>query len=439
MSCGHQPEDQEMMDSSSLAYKKWMVVALLWGSHVITFVIRISLGVVAPTLITLYGISPTSMGLILSGYSWFYMACLLPIGFIVDRFGSFLVMGIGSLVWGLATIAFPLVTAGVFFFVMRGLFGAGHSMMIPGGAAALSRWVSRDQRALAVGLTFAGGTMGLAIGSPTAALLLDRFGWQWVFYGVGTASLLFSLAWFVLYPKELLGPPTAREQEKKRKFQEERVSWGTLLRHRSTWGIALGQVGYLYGYFFFMTWLPGYLVMERNMTTLRTGWVASLPFLMGILGTIGGGWLGDFLIRRGVNPTLARKAIIGSGLTGATVMIVAAAFAEETWLAVVLLTLCMGSLRLTTASANSIPIDLAPPQATASLASIQSLGGNAGGLLAPILTGYIVEVTGSFQGALLVAGAMTFMSACSYVFLVGRIEPWQLPSGAKATTTGTSS
>jgi MFS family permease len=417
-----------MMDSSSLAYKKWMVVALLWGSHVITFVIRISLGVVAPTLISLYGISPTSMGLILSGYSWFYMACLLPIGFIADRFGPFLVMGMGSLLWGLATIAFPLVTVGVFFFLMRGLFGAGHSMMIPAGANALSHWVDRDQRALAVGLTFAGGTMGLAIGSPTAAFLLDRFGWQSVFYGVGTASLLFSLAWFVLYPKERLGPETAQEQEKKPETQEDRVGWGALLRHRTTWGIALGQVGYLYGYFFFMTWLPGYLVMERHMSILTTGWVASLPFLMGMAGTIGGGFLGDFLIRQGVNPTLARKAIIGSGLTGAMIMIVAAAFTEETWLAVVLLTLCMGSLRLTTASSNSIPIDLAPPQATASLAAIQSLGGNTGGLIAPILTGYIVDVTGSFQMALIVAGAMALMSACSYVFLVGRIEPWQLPS-----------
>ncbi len=420
------------MDTSSLAYKKWMVVALLWGSHFITFVIRISLGVVAPTLISMYGISPTAMGLILSGYSWFYMASLLPIGFLVDRFGPFLVMGYGSLVWGLATIAFPLVATTVFFFLMRGMFGAGHSMMIPGGAASLSDWVGRDQRALAVGLTFAGGTMGLAFGSPTAALLLDRFGWQWVFYIVGTASLLFSLAWFLLYPLERRGPRTTPEQEKKPVTQKDRVSWGTLLRHRSTWGIALGQVGYLYGYFFFVTWLPGYLVMERGMTVMRTGFVASLPFLVGMLGTIGGGVLGDFLIRRGVNPTVARKAIIGSGLTGSTIMIIAAAFAQETWLAVVLLTLCMGSLRLTTASSNSIPIDLAPPQATASLASIQSLGGNTGGLIAPILTGYIVDVTGSFQLALIVAGGMALMSACSYVFLVGRIEPWQLESRTDA-------
>ncbi|MEE8349424.1 MAG: MFS transporter, partial [Acidobacteriota bacterium] len=84
-----------MIDFTSDSYKKWTVVALLWASHVITFVIRISLGIVAPTLIAAYGISPTTMGLILSGYSWFYMACLLPIGFIADRFGTFWVMGLG--------------------------------------------------------------------------------------------------------------------------------------------------------------------------------------------------------------------------------------------------------------------------------------------------------------------------------------------------------
>lgn len=426
--------ENEMTNSMSNAYKKWMVIFLLWFSHVITFVIRISLGIVAPTLMSLYGISPTSMGFILSGYSWFYMGSLLPIGFIVDRFGPFLVMGIGSLVWSLATIAFPLGTITAAFFLMRGLFGAGHSMMIPAGAASISQWIGSNQRALAVGITFAGGTMGLAIGSPTAAFLLDRFGWQWVFYGVGLASLIFSLAWFVLYPKQPRGEHVATGRDKNTATREDQVSWKALFSHRATWGIGLGQMGYLYAYFFFMTWLPAYLVMERDMTILKTGFVASLPYLMGALGTIGGGLLGDFLIRKGVNPNIARKAIIGSGLTGATIMIVAAAFTETTWLAVVLLTLCMGSLRITTASSNSIPIDLAPPKALASLTSIQSLCGNTGGLLAPIVTGYIVGVTGSFQGALVLAGAMVLMSACSYMFLLGRIEPWQPPSTTSNTT-----
>ncbi|MDA2935049.1 MFS transporter, partial [Acidobacteria bacterium AH-259-D05] len=410
-----------------LSGRKWAVVALLCGSHIITFVIRVSLGVVAPTLMSLYAISPAWMGLILSGYSWSYMACLLLAGFVVDRFGPRLVMGLGSVVWGLATVCFSLLSTSVPFLVMRGLFGLGHSMMIPAGAASISHWVGPNQRATAIGLTFAGGTVGLAIGTPTAAFLLHQFGWQWVFYCIGGASLIFTVLWFALYPRERFGPQAPLEQEQKTDTEEvARVSWAFLLSHRSTWGIALGQMGYLYAYFFFVTWLPGYLILERKMTILETGFVASLPFLMGMMGTIGGGWLGDSLIQRGMSPTICRKAIIGTGLTLAMLMVVGAAFTTESWSAVTLLTLCMGCLRMTTASSNSIPIDLAPPNAVASLASIQSLGGNTGGLLAPIMTGYIVQTTGSFVGALVFAGGMALFGAISYVFVTGPLEPFQL-------------
>ncbi len=185
--------------------------------------------------------------------------------------------------------------------------------------------------------------------------------------------------------------------------------------------MAFSQMGYLYVYFFFITWLPGYLRIERGMTNLDTGIVASLPFLMGIAGTIGGGWVGDFLIRSGVSKNSARKGMIAGGLMGATLFVVTAAFTTQTWLAVTLLTLCMGSLRMTTASSNSLSIDLAPKNALASLASIQSIGGNIGGLMAPILTGYILGATGSFVGALVFAGVMATFSACSMLFLVGHI------------------
>ena len=203
-------------------------------------------------------------------------------------------MGIGSIVWGLATLALPLATTAVGFFLWRALFGFGHCMMIPAGAVSIRDWVGSHQRALAVGLIFSGGT-------------------------------------------------------------------------------------------------------------------------------IGGGWVGDFLIRSGVRKNSARKGMIAGGLMGATVFVVAAAFTTQTWLAVTLLTLCMGSLRMTTASSNSLSIDLAPKNALASLASIQSIGGNVGGLMAPILTGYILGATGSFVGALVFAGGMATFSACSMLFLVGRI------------------
>ncbi|MCH7805159.1 MAG: MFS transporter [Acidobacteria bacterium] len=401
--------------------KKWLVVGLVGGMAFVTDLVRIAMGIVAPTLMELYDISFETMGFILSGWSWAYTGSLLFIGPIVDRFGPWLVVGMGAGFWGMATLALPLASTAPMFFVMRALFGLGHSMRIPAQAACISRWMDADQRATAVGLCFFGGQVGLAIGPTLAVGLISGLGWEWVFYAFGGLSLVFSLVWFSLYPREEAQDPVASSSAEQ-VSDEVKIPWSALLGYRATWGIALGQMGYLYSYFFFVSWFPTYLFMEHNMTGMETGIFAGSPFLLGTVGVLGGGWLGDYLIRRGVSRTASRKGIIVTGLTGAMILVVTAAFVTQTWLAVLLLSLSMLSLRMTTASANAIPIDLAPPGVVASLASLQNFAGNISSVLAPIVTGFIVGSTGSFFFALLVAGGMALMGACSYLFLLGPVE-----------------
>lgn len=401
---------------------KWLAAALLWGSHFVTFIIRVALGVAAPVLMKTYGISPATMGYVLAGWNWMYTAGVVLVGPVVDRLGPYVVMGTGSLVWGAATLLFPLGGSALAFFLLRSLYGAGHCMLLPAGAAGVSRFFGSKERALSIGLIFSGGSIGTAVGTTVSGLLLHQWGWQAIFYGVGGTSLFWTVLWFLFYPDKRIGPASVDSVH----GAGRAVSWRVLLRHRSTWGIAGGQMGYLYAYFFFVTWLPGYLVLERKMTILRTSFVASLPFWAGMLGTIGGGMLGDYLIHRGVDRTVSRKVMIGSALTLATITVVCAAFTEETVLAVTLLTLSVGFLRMSTASGNATAIDLAPPGSVASLTSLQSFGGNLVSLAAPIVTGYIVEMTGSFVWALVVAGGMAMFGAVSYVFVVGRLEPMKL-------------
>lgn len=393
-----------------------ITVSLLFGAQLCSYMIRYTLSIVAPTLMTLYHLSPQTMGYILSGWNWSYTAGLLFVGPAVDRFGAWIVMGSGSVVWGVSTIALPVATTATSLFLLRMIFGFGHSMLIPAGASAISRRFNAKERTRAVAIAFTGNQVGLAAGATVAAFLLAHLGWQAVFYGVGGASLLFTLAWFAFYPDQRIGRLAAPSGG------IGRISWLSLLRYRSTWGIAFGQMGYLYAYFFFVSWLPGYLVLERKMTLLESGIAAALPFWVGMLGTLGGGWLGDHLIQRGVTTTVSRKSIIGAGLMTATVLVVVAAYTTQSWLAVALLTLCVASLRLTTGSVNSLPIDLAPPEAVASLTSIQNVFGSIGGLLAPIVTGRIVSLTGSFVTSLLVAGGMALFGAISYLFIMGDIR-----------------
>jgi MFS transporter, ACS family, D-galactonate transporter len=403
--------------------KKRVTIALLWGAMLSSFVIRYALGVVAPTLMATYDISPKAMGYILSGWNWTNTAPQLLIGPIVDRFGVWISFGIGSAVWTLSTIALPIGTTVVALFVMRAIFGLGQSLLFPGIVASVSQWFTVKERARAIAVVFSASQLGLVVGAPIAAFILARMGWQAVFYWIGGGSLLTTIAWFWLYPEKRITYSSRNTN------RGERIAWRTLLRHRSTWGIAFGHMGYLYAFFFFVSWFPTYLVMERNMTVLRSGIIGALPFLVGMLGTLGGGWLGDYMIKRGISTTVSRKSILGTGLIGATVLVVAAAFARETWLAVTLLTVSVGSLRLVTASGNAISIDLAPPSLVGSLASIQNFFGNIGGLLAPIVTGYILQSTGSFVGALVAAGGMALFGALSYLFLVGKLETYTLEPG----------
>jgi MFS family permease len=402
--------------------KKVTTVLFLWGAMLFAHSIRFAFGVAAPTLMRIYHFSPKTMGYILSGWNWSYTGTLFLIGPIVDRFGPWIVMGVGSVIWGFSTLALPLASAAVSLFLMRMLFGFGHSMLFPSVATSVSREFGFKERTRAIAVVHSGNPVGLAMGAVIAAFILAHLGWKVVFYCLGAGSLLWTLAWFYLYPDRRIGRLQSAEGHGANTSEHERVSWISLFRHRSTWGIALGQMGYLYAYFFFITWLPAYLVLDRKMTLLKSGVIAALPFWVGVFCTLGGGWLGDYMIRRGASLTVSRKSIIGLGLTAATATVIVAVFIQQGWLAVTLLILCVAFLRTTTGSVNSLPIDLAPSSAVASLTAIQNLFGNLAGMLAPIVTGYLVNSTGSFVDSFIVAGAMALFGAVAFVFIVGNLE-----------------
>lgn len=414
--------------------KKTAALSLLFGAFMFAFMIRAAISPAVPTLAKLYNIPDDKMGYLLSAWNWSYTGALLVSGQIVDRFGPWVSLGGGSLIWGLATLALPLGIGFASLFFLRVLFGVGQGVTVPSIATSVSRIFSPKERTTAIAIAFSGNNVGTAIAVPVSAYLLSHFGWQSIFYCIGAASLLLTVAWFVFFPEKRIGKRLAEAGlTGATSSPEPEISWGSLFRYRSTWGIAFGQMGYLYTYYFFVTWLPSYFIRDRQMTLLRTGIYASLPFWAGMIGTLFGGWLGDYLIRRGTTATVSRKSIIGFGLSGAAVLVVAAAFAEQALLAVALITLGVGCLRLATGSANSLAIDLAPRTVVGSLTAIQNFFGNVGGLLAPIVTGYLLQSTGNFLSSLIVAAGMALFGAVSYVFLVGNLERDRInpvPTGA---------
>jgi MFS family permease len=182
--------------------------------------------------------------------------------------------------------------------------------------------------------------------------------------------------------------------------------------------MVLGQAGYLYVYYVFATWLPGYLALQQNMSIMRTGFFAMLPFVSGIAFTLFGGWISDRIIARGYSISSVRKSFAVGGIFGATIFIVVAALSHEAWIAITAFTLAVSLLSLTTASANAMPIDVAPPHLVSSCASIQNFGGNIGGALAPLITGLLISSTGSFVVPLLFTAGVGLVFGCGGFGLV---------------------
>jgi len=404
--------------SASAGYR-WNLLLLLASSQAIAFIDRVNLAVVAPQLISDYGYTPAQVGVLLSIFNWAFMLSLLAAGPLADRIRPKRAFPIGVGGWSLATGLCSLTQAFAPLGVLRALVGVGESLMIPSGSRVIRETFGQKNRAFAVGFFFAGNRVGLTIGIPLSSVLLVHFGWPWVFYVTGALGFVWLAWWLAVYRP----PPDPERATGGGRETAERIRWATLLKYPTTWGVMLGQGGYLYFYFVFANWLPSYLVLQRDMSILRTGWVGMLPFLVGIACVVLGGWAGDRLIAAGYRVTVVRKSFAVSGLFGATVFTVAGAYAVQDVLAVALLTLAVASASFATAAVNSMPLDVAPPHVVSSLVSLQNFGGNVGGSFAPLVTGMLVSASGDFTAALLVAAGVALVFGCgSYGLIVGNLD-----------------
>ncbi len=274
-----------------------------------------------------------------------------------------------------------------------------------------------------IGTYFSGTKVGLTIGAPIAATVLALYGWRAVFIVTGLLSALWLIPWFLIYRPnkevipEVLSVPSVGEPA------QPKVKSTSLLKYKEVWALALGQGVYLYVYYVFLSWLPGYLVLQRHMSILKTGFFAMIPFFLAIFVGIISGWLCDLWIRKKGNVTLVRKTFIGVGFSLSTFFIVAGAHIQTQGLALFCIFMSMGMLGMVSPNINALPIDLAPRRLCSSVAGLQNVGGNIGGALAPVVTGILYGVTGNFQVALYITGGLALVGAFVHVLLIGKMEP----------------
>jgi MFS family permease len=400
-------------------------LSILILSGIVNYLDRATLSVANPLIREDLGLNVAQMGILLSAFLWAYAFSQLPAGALVDRVGPRWLLGIGLMIWSGAQIAAGTVGSITQFAIARVFLGVGESPQFTSGVRVVRDWFNVKERAFGVGMVNTSPFIGQAIAPPLLTAMMLGFGWRWMFIVMGLAGMAVAAIWVTWFREPRHLPLDAEEKAYLTEGDPPAVAepitfaqWRYLFAFRSTWGLILGCFGLGYCTWLYGTWLPGYLEIERHMSIRATGYVASIPFALAVLGAIGGGLLADRLVRRGVSPVNSRKVPLVAGLVGVAVFTIGAAEVSSNTMAVACVTMAMVCGAVCSGLYWALASAIAPSNCTASAGSLANFGSYIGGAITPAVTGVIVQVTGSFTPALLLGGAIALASALSYLVLI---------------------
>lgn len=376
-------------------------------------------------------ISPSQMGILLSAFSIAYAFAQLPMGMIIDRLGSKIALGASLLGWSVAQAAFGMVNSFAGFMGLRVLLGIGEAPMFPSAAKALSEWFDANERGTPTGVVWSSTCLGPCLAPPLLTLFMVNFGWRGMFIITGVIGVVLALCWLTFYkskarylaelaaegkplPSGQQAPAAAAQAPKASYF----AGWLDLFKHRSTWGAVLGFMGVIYMLWLHLTWLPGYFEREHGLDLYKTAWVVSLAYGFGAAGTIVAGRFCDVLVKRGMSVLASRKFSVITGLVLAALFTLPLSFVTGLTGCVILLCLALFSINMASATAWMIVNTIVDSQRVASFGSIQNFGGYIAGSVAPIVTGFSIQYSGSFTTAFMISAVVALCSAVAYFLLL---------------------
>ncbi|CUI60754.1 MFS transporter [Achromobacter xylosoxidans] len=414
---------------------RYLIMVMLFITVVINYLDRSNLSIAAPALKDEFGLDTVHEGLILSAFGWTYAAMQIPGGWLVDRVSPRVLYAAALILWSAATFFMGFAGSFVILFVLRLAVGALEAPAYPINNRVVTTWFPEKERATAIGFYTSGQFVGLAFLTPVLAWLQHHYGWHMVFVSTGLLGIIWGVLWYLIYrePRQFKGANAAeieliqkgggvvdldkRVTEKKAPFNWNDL--GLVMSQRKLWGVYLGQFCLTSTLWFFLTWFPTYLVKYRGMDFIKSGFLASVPFLAAFIGVLCSGVLSDFLIRRGATVGLARKLPIILGLLISTSMI-GANFTDSTpwvifFLAVAFFGNGLASITWSLVSA------LAPVRLLGLTGGVFNFVGNLSSICTPIVIGFLVSKD-SFAPAIVYVSSLALLGALSYILLVGRVE-----------------
>ena len=399
------------------------------------------------------GLNPVQMGYIMSAFAWAYVIGQIPGGALLDRFGTKLIYTIAIAAWSFFTLVqgfSGFLTGGAIFaglFAMRFMVGLAESPSFPGNARLVAAWFPGSERGTASAIFNSAQYFSLVVFAPFMGWLVHTFDWHSVFFVMGGLGLIAAFVFWKMVRSPVDHPGVNKAEldyieagggltrmEDRTVSKSAAFTWANVkqvLGSRMLMGVFIGQYGINVLTYFFVTWFPIYLVKERGLNILEAGFAAAAPALCGFAGGVLGGIISDALLKKTGSLTIARKTPLLIGML-LSALIIACAYIDNSALIVVVMAVAFFGKGIASLG-WAVVSDTSPREFVGVTGGIFNTFGNSAGIVTPIVIGYIVADTGSFDGALWFVGVHCLLVIAAYFLITGKIERLTLNStGAKA-------
>jgi len=361
------------------------ILGLIFSLAAITYMDRLLISAAAPAISREFGLSTSRMGYIFSAFALGYALFEIPAGWWGDKIGARRALTRIVLCWSAFTALTGATVGFASLLLVRFVFGAGEAGAFPNIARTVANWFPSREQGRAMSASFLGLATGSSLTAPIVLWLLSRQSWQTVFFEFGAVGLLWIAAWLLLY----------QDHPAKVETEPEKIDWRRLSCSANLWCICGMYFAYGYGLYFYVTWLPTYLLKGRGFSTAYAGFFSALPWVASAAGYVVGGWITDRISRSG-NLRAARCGLGIFGYAASAAILVAVALTRERMIAAGLLAFAAFFQMMVASPAWAVCLDVGHRRAGL-VTGCMNTAGNIGGALAPLLMGYMVQYLGSWD------------------------------------------
>ena len=426
------------MKETKVGNYRWVVVTLLFFATTINYLDRQVIGLLKPVLEVQFKWTETDYGYIVMAFATAYALGLLAFGSFIDKIGTKLGYTISLIVWSVAAMLHAIVKSTLGFGIVRAALGLGESGNFPAAIKVVAEWFPKKERALATGIFNSGANIGAVVAPVMVPWILGIYGWEMAFLITGAIGFIWLIFWWIFY--EI---PSKHKKITPEEFafihsdvelsvvpeEESKIKWVQLFGIRQTWTFVIGKFLTDPIWWFFLFWLPSYFSSTFHLDLTKPSLPLIIVYTATSIGSIGGGYLSSYFIKKGWPVFKARKTAMFIFALCA-IPIVTAKYATNIWQAVALISLAAAAHQAWSANIFTTASDMFPKRALSSVVGIGGMAGSVGGILFPFLVGHILEFYKE-SGHLITGYNIIFLiCGCAYLlawFIMHLLSPKMKP------------